>query len=689
MDEIELSFASELPYERWWGIEILECTAEAVDMSRMNDGAGLLIGHRDSMHVGGVVPGSAVVRGDRKCACRVFFASDEEAQKYATRVADGVLQKVSVGYLILELVEENVNETGARVARTLSGDAVMGVMQRALEAPRGDREALYREIDAAAGPLTRGGMSTFRITRWQPFEVSLLPIPADPTVGVGRALEGARSTREFSTPAGRAGQHTTQESTMPEEVKAPAPAAPQPDIRVIENAAITAERQRAADIRALGQQTHQRELAEAAITSGESLAQFRERLVDRLVQAGSLTPAENPEIGMSARELQRFSFRKLFLAAGDPLNAQFQKDAAFEREVSEAARGKQGNRSKDREGGITIPVDVMNAPASAFGVEYARAQAAALIKRASDPAYRDLVVGTNTAGGHTVQTDVLGASFITLLRARSRLIEMGATLFTDLNGNLAIPRQTGGASVFWVAENGAPTESQATFDQVTLTPKTIAALTDYSRRLLLQSSIDIEAFVRTDLALGLGVGMDAAGVNGSGSSNQPLGILNQSGIGSVAGGTNGAAPTWDNIVDLEAQVANANADFGSLGYLTNSKVRSKLKRTQKFASTNGQEIWMAGRNPRQGIGELNGYDAYVSNNVPSNLDKGTSTGVCSAIAFGDFSAVLMGMWGGLDVLLDPYTGSSAGTKRVVALQDMDIAIRRAASFAAMKDALTT
>lgn len=476
---------------------------------------------------------------------------------------------------------------------------------------------------------------------------------------------------------------------MPQQVEIQAPAAaPQPDLRVIENQAVAAERARTSDIRALGESHQQRVMADAAIASGQSVEQFRAALLDKLVQAGTLKPAESPEIGMSARELQRFSFRRLFLAAMDPLNAQAQRDAAFEREASDAARAKQGDRKTDREGGITIPIDVLNADASVFGRDYARAQAAALIAKVRDPAYRDLVVGTATAGGHLVSTDLLSASFINLLRARTRVIDMGATLFTDLNGNLAIPRQTGGASIYWVAENGAPTESGATFDQVTLSPKTIGAFTDYSRRLLLQSSLDVEAFVRTDLALGVGVGLDAAAINGSGSSNQPTGVLNLSGIGSVAGGTNGLAPTWDHMVDLEAQVANANADFGALGYLTNSKVRSKLKRTQKFASTNGQEIWMTGRDPRGGIGEINGYDAYVSNNVPSTLDKGTRTGVCSAVVFGDWSALLIGMWGGLDVMLDPYTGSTAGTKRVVALQDVDIAARRAASFAAMKDALT-
>jgi hypothetical protein len=140
-------------------------------------------------------------------------------------------------------------------------------------------------------------------------------------------------------------------------------------------------------------------------------------------------------------------------------------------------------------------------------------------------------------------------------------------------------------------------------------------------------------------------------------------------------------------VDLEAAVANANADVGNLGFLTNSKARGKLRKTQEFASTNGKAVWTSGR--ERGIGEVLGYDAVVTNTVPSNLVKGSSGAVCSAEIFGNWSELLLGMWGGLDVMLDPYTGSTSGTKRVVALQDLDVAVRHVASFAAIKDMLTT
>jgi HK97 family phage major capsid protein len=292
---------------------------------------------------------------------------------------------------------------------------------------------------------------------------------------------------------------------------------------------------------------------------------------------------------------------------------------------------------------------------------------------------RDLNVTTSTAGGHTVATDLLSGSFIDMMRNKMATVGLGATMMNDLVGNIAIPRQTGGATSYWVAESGAATESQAAFDQVQMSPKTVGSMSDISRKMLLQSSLDVEAFVRNDLATSLALAIDSAAINGTGSSNQPKGVLNTTGIGSVVGGTNGAAPDWKDIVDLESAVAADNADLGALGYLTNAKVRGKLLQTEKASST-GQYVWSDNNT-------LRGYNAAVSNQVPSNLTKG-STSTCSAIVYGNWNDLIIGTWGGIDINVDTSTGSSSGTVRVVALQDVDVAVRHAESFAAMKDATT-
>ena len=256
---------------------------------------------------------------------------------------------------------------------------------------------------------------------------------------------------------------------------------------------------------------------------------------------------------------------------------------------------------------------------------------------------------------------------------------LGAQFLTGLVGKIAIPKQSGGATAYWVAESGAPTESQQTVAQVTMQARTVGAYTDISRQLLKQSSIDVEAFVQRDLATVLGLAIQQAAISGTGADNQPSGLLTLI-TPSVAGGTDGLAPTWAHIVELETDVSVANADIGSMAYLTNAKVRGKLKGTSKVSGQNGF-VWESGNTP------LNGYGAAVTNAVPSNLAKGAGTNL-SAMLFGNFADLLIGMWGGLDLMVDPYSGSTSGTVRVVALQDVDVAVRHAESFATMVDIIT-
>jgi len=372
----------------------------------------------------------------------------------------------------------------------------------------------------------------------------------------------------------------------------------------------------------------------------------REKIEQAMSQNASQRAAV---IGMGEKDLRQYSLLRAIRAAatGD------WRGAELEREASEATAKKVGRDPQ----GFFVPQDWLES--------------------------RDLVKGTPASGGYLVATDLLAQSFIDLLRNRMMVQRAGATVLGGLVGDIAIPKQTGGATAYWVAESGSPTESQQSVGQVPMAPKTVGAFTDISRKLLKQSSIDVEAFVRRDLATVLALAIDFAALHGTGTSNQPTGIANTSGIGSVVGGTNGAAPTWEHIVKLETEVAIDNADIGALAYMTNAKVRGKLKTTPRTPTYGDIMVWERNDTP------LNGYPAYVTNQVRSNLDKGTSTGVCSAIFFGNWNDLLIGMWGGLDILVDPYTGSTSGTLRIVALQDVDIAVRNPESFAAMLDALTT
>lgn len=588
----ELAFSSETPYERWWGIEVLDNTASAVRLGRLSSGGPLLMDHDTRDQVG--VIESVRIDADRVGRAVVRFGKSARAEEVWQDVQDGIRRNVSVGYAIHKATLVETSDTG---------------------------------------------LDTYRVTDWEPLEISLVSVPADATVGIGRsAADGGDNPI----------QNIAQEKSMTEATTTPA--APV-DHSAIERAAIERANQdatkRAADIIAIGEMfaKHggERKAAEA-LRAGKTVEQFRADMLQHM----ATQPIPTADIGMTEKEARSYSFLRALNAMANPGDRKAQEQAAFEREASEAVAAKQGRAAR----GFYVPTEVQR---------------------------RDLTVGTPTAGGHTVATNLLTANFIELLRNKMALTGLGAQFLSGLVGNIAIPRQTGGATAYWVAESGAPTESQAAFDQVTMSPKTVGAYSDISRKLLLQSSIDVEGFVRNDLATVLALAIDLAAINGSGASNQPTGILATSGIGDVAGGANGAAPTWANIVELESDVAIANADVGSMGYLTNAKVRGKLKTTSKVSGQNGF-IWEDGM--------LNGYTAAVSNQVPSNLTKGSSGAVASAIIFGNWSDLIIGQWGTLDLMVDPYSNSTSGTVRVVALQDVDIAVRHAVSFSAMLDALT-
>ena len=289
-----------------------------------------------------------------------------------------------------------------------------------------------------------------------------------------------------------------------------------------------------------------------------------------------------------------------------------------------------------------------------------------------------------TAGTGSIPT-ILDGTLIDLLRARLAVVGLGATVMQDMQGLFAIPRQNASGTAYWVAEGSAPTASNQTIDQVAFSPKTAGAYTDYTRRFLEQTNQDAEAFVKRDLVAIIARAVETAAINGTGSSNQPKGILARTGdtpaVGLVSIGTNGGNPTWNTVISLETKVATANADMGKLGYLVNAPTRGYLKSAQK-ATGYPLYIWnMDSDTP------LNGYPVATSNLIPANLTKGTGTSLSAAI-FGNWADLVIPMWSGIDLLVDPYTGSSTGNVRIVALQDLDINLRHPESFSCCVDIVT-
>lgn len=290
--------------------------------------------------------------------------------------------------------------------------------------------------------------------------------------------------------------------------------------------------------------------------------------------------------------------------------------------------------------------------------------------------FRDL---DTTTGAGLVPT-IKPPTVIDALRARCVLVQAGAELLTDLVGNFSLPKQTGVESVTWVAQGAGPSQGNSTFGTVDFTPKTASARTLITRRMMLQPSIDVEMYVRGSIIKSMAVGIDLAGINGAVASPQlsPIGLLNRTGVVTAASlGTDGGALTWAAILALESSIAAANADLGEIKYLTNSKVVGQAKRTPK-AGTFPVFVMADDRT-------MNGAPTLVSNNVPSNLSKGASSGILSAVIAGVFEELVMGTWGALDLLTDPYTGGSAGSLNLYALQDLDIQTRYDEAFSKLVD----
>lgn len=608
---MEFSFSSETPVERWFGNEVLSHDAGAADLSRLNDSAPLLWNHNPDQVIG--VVESARIGNDKRGYATVRFGTSQRAQEILSDVQAGVIRNVSFGYRILDMVEQKKSKTPVYTA-----------------------------------------------TRWLPLEVSVVSIPADPSVGLGRS--DAVEERDVIV---RSVENPSVEEKPMSEVSVSA--TPAVDVSAVRAEAVAAERSRISAIRALGEKFNRDDLATSLIDGNRSLEEARAAFLD--VAGAKQVPvsgAQSSTVDMSESEANRYS---LVRAINASISGDWSK-AGLELEVSRSLAQKAGRDTN----GFFMPLNLRMDTRATYAV------------------------GATSTGGATVATDLLAASFIEVLRNRAMIMQMGPTMLSGLVGNVAIPRQISQTTTYWVTENSAITQAEATFDQVTLTPKQLGARSQYSRLMLQQGTPDIETIVRNDLARVMALGIDSAAISGSGASGQPRGILNTASIGSVAMGTNGAALVnaattgttgLDQIFQLERAVDVANALNGTMYYLTNAKVIAALK---QLKSAQADYIWTTDRfNGTLGTaGNLNGSPCARSNQVPSNLVKGTSGAVCSALIYGDFSQLVIGMWGGLEILPNPYgSGYTAGSVDIRAMQTCDITVRHPESFAAITDILAT
>lgn len=392
-------------------------------------------------------------------------------------------------------------------------------------------------------------------------------------------------------------------------------------------------------------------LAARAIAENWSVERFRGEIMGRLPRVTAMRPLDVP-----ARELGQFSLTKAIAEAADGGGL-----SGREREISAECTRAFGQKPK---GSFWLPYGAI--------------------------ATRDLqVLGTNSLGGYLKGTDLLASEFIEMLRNRAIVLRMGARLLPGLAGDAVIPRQVSACAAQWAAsELASVTASYAQFGQLSLAPKEAIAKVTVSRKLLVQGTPSVEQLIRDDIAAQIGLAIDLAALHGAGSGGEPQGIYAAS-TNLITLATNGAALETSNaraaMVSLEAAVGVANVDVSRCAFVTNSKVKAQLRNSENVSGT-GEFVWSDTPRPdAPGDGSILGYRAAMTNQVLSNLTVGTAAGICSAVFFGDWTEVLLGMWGpGLDMLVDPYSDATTRKINIYGTQYCDVGLRHSSAIAVLK-----
>ncbi len=617
---VRCSISSETPYARYmadpesgeWvkALEVLGHGPGEIDDTRMRDGLVIQDDHWGDQ-IG--IMDKPEVKDGRICGT-IRFGHSQKARDIEADALDGIKRNMSVGYIVNEYKRDGV--------------------------------------DAATG------LPIFRVTNWTPYEASFVNVPADTNIGVGRAEADETITRTAAKPAA--------ESTK------------EKGIQIMDKpttAGYTAE-----------QRTKIREMASAAHVSGEEVAdiltsersfeEIREELLNRreeylaeLAKKPAKPAAEARAVideGDKAKIRQKYDFAKVLRYYAEVAESKFSSiDIGFEREVSDELKAKTGRAVQ----GILLPDFIGNRAA-------ANQSDGSLTL--GTPAYdtdtaAGGITGIGGAGKNLIETLLLSGQFIDALVATLVLREqLGAEVLTGLVGNIAIPKG-GSISGGWVAEGSNAAKKNPTFGQITAAPHTYGAYVDITRKLLLQSSVNVQAKVLEWLMYACAAGIETAAFQGAGTNGAPTGFCT-----ALTGTAWSNAPTFDKIVDLIATTKTANSYKPSMKFVGNAGVWAKLAKTRDYevltdgAASGAKNVGAIGGSVRlldTATNKVIGRDFVEANLMPD-----------AKLLFGDFTQLSVCLWSGTDIIVDPYANDTNGGLRLVALQDSDILIKRPESF---------
>lgn len=602
---VDVAFSTEATVvERKFGGEQLSHDPQHVDMSRLSSGrAPLLLDHKRGKQIG--VIENARIDADGVGRATVRFSKNKQGDDIFTDVQDGIRQNISTGYFITDVVSKQ------------------------------NREGKLPLVKVA----------------WAPFEISFVSVDADTSTGVGRELPAGETVAPPTEPQ-------TETPQVEAEVRSLTPTIKVKEVTTMiekpETTAGTANTQtREETILAFARHFGDEgtEFAREFILSNDGDVNiFRKEFVTKRAKKQEATPQARPEseLGLAARELKQYSVLR---AVAAQLNGDW-KNAGFERECNEEIVKRLGREPK--RGNFFIPYDIQKRR-----IDVNREQVIAAA-RAYGMEVRDLSVNNNEKGGFLVADNFLAGSFIEMLRAQTAAIQLGARFLPGLVGDITIPRQNGAGTAYWVDEAETVTESEQVFGQLSMTPKTLGAVTEWTRKLALQSSPAIEQLVIEDLTAVMALRIDRTVVHGAGTKVEPQGIIGADGVQGI---TLGAAFAWADAVGAETALAEAEVRGGNRNWLMRPSHFGTLKTRLKVVGSTFP-IYLV-----ESDGRLNGYGIGQTTQV----DAGN-------LLFGEFSNVVIGEWGTLEMLVNPFAKSRSGNVEVRLFQSIDIAIRYPQAF---------
>jgi len=604
---VPLAFSSEEPVERWWGIEILDHQKKSVNLRRLKRGGALLIDH-DMKNQVGVIEGVSVDEEDRKGRANVRFGRSTKAEEIFQDVLDEIRSNVSVGYQIEEVI---------------------------LEKEEKNKPPIYR------------------VTRWEPYEISLVSVPADITVGVGRQEDDNGKEIEIRIP--KQEERTIMDKCVKCGAELVNEKCPTCDVapRVVpkpgENRSveiINPEKKEPVEMekkrkQAIGNLCKANKLDDRYrdmwIGQGIPIEEVSEDILKILEERGTSRPQSAARIGLLPAETEQFSLSKAILACVD----KDWRNAPFELDCSRAV-AKQLNKIQEPTK-FYIPFEVLQ-------------------KEVETPIRRDGRRDLSVAyGGGAYLVDTTNVGFIEMLRNRSVVMRMGARRLTGLQGNVTIPKHSGSATAYWLTgETTEIDETQQTILQVVMTPKTVGAYTEISRQLLLQSTPGAEGIVTDDLAQVVALAADYAALAGSGLAGAPLGIIYTPLVGTQSGTT----MAYGGLLGMQSDLAAANVTPLRGGFVgtpaTAAILMAEMKVANDFSPCWEGNMW---------DGQMCGFPAMSSNQIPT-----------AGLLFGDWQELVIGEWGVLEVEVNPYANFKAGIIGVRAVYSMDVALRRPVAF---------